>query len=417
MIPLEEAQQFVCGTLTALPPVELSLADALGCVAAEELKAMEHVPGFSNSAMDGYAFRAADTSTGLARLRVIGSVMAGDVPALRVEAGDAMRIMTGAPLPDGADCICKIEEVTVASDGHNVLINRAVRIGEHVRYPGEDIAIGQVLSAPGNELGPTELGVLASQGFTSVLVHPRPRVGVLSTGNELVDSPGPLQNGKIRDVNRPVLLALLRQSGFTPVDLGIARDDQTAIVERFQEAVLECDAVISTGGVSVGDVDHVKTAIGDLCGERARWMQVAIKPGKPFTFGIAGPRATPVFGLAGNPVSTRVGFELFVRPALRLLAGHQSLERLTLNMTLDCPLHRQHDGKLHLVHVAARFHDDGRMHVESVTRQGSHLLSAISGANAIVMVPDGDGLDTGDIIRGMVLDADRSGITAEWSPS
>jgi molybdopterin molybdotransferase len=405
VIPLEEAQQFILANLVPLQPAELSLADALGCVAATELRAVERVPGFCNSAMDGYALRAADTSSGSARLRVTGSVFAGDVPSRRVEAGDAMRITTGAPLPDGADCICKVEEVTVVSDGQNVLIDRVVQVGEHVRYPGEDIAKGQVLSASGHELGPTELGVLASQGFTSVLVYLQPRVGVLSTGNELVDSPVPLQVGTIRDVNRPMLLALLRQSGFTPIDLGIARDDQTEIAERLRETVIQCDAVVTTGGVSVGDVDHVKTVIGDLCGERARWMQVAIKPGKPLAFGVTGPRATPLFGLAGNPVSTRVGFELYVRPALRLLAGHQSLERLTLNMMLDCPLPRQRDGKLHIVHAVASFHDDGRMHVESVTRQGPHLLSAICGANVVAMLPDGDGLDIGEVVRGMVLDA------------
>lgn len=304
MISLDEAQHYVRQTLTPLPPLELSLDDALGCGVVEELTARESVPGFLNTAMDRYALRSVDVSTGSAQLRVTGSVMAGDVPAKRLMGGETMRVMTGAPVPDGADCVCMIEEVTVAPLEQSVTINHTIGIGENVRHPGEDVAIGQILVAPRNELRPTELGVLASQGFTSVRVHLRPRVGVLSTGNELADSTGPLKSGKIRDINRPMLQALLSQSGFTPVDLGIIRDDQSALAGIFQKAVTECDAVISTGGVSVGDVDHVKTVITDLCGERARWMQVAIKPGKPITFGIAGARGTPVFGLPGNPVST-----------------------------------------------------------------------------------------------------------------
>lgn len=415
MIALDEAQRFVRQTLTPLPPLELSLDVALGCVVAEERTARERVPGFLNSAMDGYALRSIDTSTGSAQLRVTGSVMAGDVPAKRLAGGEAMRVMTGAPVPDGADCVCMIEEVTVDSRDHRVTIHRTVRIGENVRHPGEDIAIGQILVAPGIELGATELGVLASQGFTSVRVHPRPRVGVLSTGNELTDSTGPLNNGEIRDMNRPILLASLRQSGFTPVDLGIIRDDQSALAEAFQKAVMECDAVISTGGVSVGDVDHVKTVITDLCGERARWMQVAIKPGKPITFGVAGTRSTPIFGLPGNPVSTLVGFELYVRPSLRLLAGQKTLERPTFNSVLDCPLPRSPDGKLHLVHVVVRIHEDGRAHVEGVRRQGSHLVSATAGANAIAMIPDGCGFSIGESVRTIILGTVGFAASPVWS--
>jgi molybdenum cofactor synthesis domain-containing protein len=415
VISLDEAQHYVRQTLTPLPPLELSLDDALGCVVAEELTARERVPGFLNSAMDGYALRSIDTSAGSVRLRVTGSVMAGDVPAKRLAGGEAMRIMTGAPVPDGADCVCKIEEVTVAPNEYTVTINRTIRIGENVRHPGEDIAVGQILVAPGTELGPTELGVLASQGFTSVRVHPRPRVGVLSTGNELAGSTGPLKSGKIRDINRPMLLASLRQSGFTPVDLGIIRDDQSALAEVFQKAVTECDAVISTGGVSVGDVDHVKTVITDLCAERARWMQVAIKPGKPFTFGVAGASGAPVFGLPGNPVSTLVGFEMYVRPSLRLLAGQTTLERPTFSSVLDCPLPRSRDGKLHLAHVVVNIHEDGRAHIESVRRQGSHLVSAIAGANAIAMIPDGSGFAIGETVRTIILGTVEFASTPVWA--
>jgi molybdenum cofactor synthesis domain-containing protein len=403
MIPLDEAQRFVLSTLVPLPVVELALGEALGCVVGEEIVAREPVPGFANSSMDGYALRSIDVAVAPVRLDVVGSVMAGDVSALRVGPGQAVRIMTGAPVPEGADCVCMIEEATVGPGGLAVVISRSIATGEFIRGPGSDVAVAQVLVTAGEELGPAHLGVLASQGIGSISVRPRPRVGVLSTGNELAATLDELGDAKIHDANRPALLALLRQSGFVPVDLGIADDDVSAITRRFEQGLLDCDAVISTGGVSVGDVDYVKTVIGVLCGARARSMQVAIKPGKPFTFGTTGATGAPLFGLAGNPVSTLVGFELFVRPALRTLSGHRTARRPTTTMVLDCPMPRTRDGKLHLVHVACGFHQDGRIHVERTMALGSHLLNAVTGANAIAMVPDGDGLDVGETVQGLIL--------------
>ena len=211
----------------------------------------------------------------------------------------------------------------------------------------------------------------------------------------------------IRDANRPSLLASLHASGFEAVDLGIVGDSSADITEALERGAASCDAIISTGGVSVGDADFVKSVLLELCGEQARSMQVAMKPGKPFAFGLTKDAGVPIFGLAGNPVSTLVGFEVFVRPALRRLGGHRVLDRLTIEMVLDCPLPRERDGRLHLAHVVARVHDDGVVHVESVARQASHLLHAVARANALVFVPDGEGADTGDVVRGMVLDADQ----------
>lgn len=409
---MQEAKQFVLESLLAPSPEVLALEDVLGCVAGEEVLARESVPGFLNSSMDGFALRALDTATGFATLRVIGAVYAGDGSSLHVGPGEAARIMTGAPLPDGADCVCMKEETIVDPLGQTVRIERTISLGEHVRSPGEDVQIGQVLVVMGDELNPAKVGVLAGQGFAAVRAIRRPRVGVLSTGNELARSLAPLESGEIRDVNRPLLLALVRESACLPVDLGIVHDDYASIAQRLRDGVQECDAVISTGGVSVGDLDHVKTVIGELGGDSARLMQVAIKPGKPFAFGVVGARHVPVFGLPGNPVSTRVSFELFVRPSLRFLAGHRVLERPTFNMVLDAPLPRSKDGKLHLVHVVARFHDDGTVHVERAIRHGSHLLSAIGDANALAMVPEGEGLSSGDTVRAMVLDADQLSATS-----
>jgi molybdenum cofactor synthesis domain-containing protein len=407
MIALDEAKRFVLDSLTTPSPEMLALDELLGCVAGEEVLARESVPSFSNSSMDGFALQSLDTDAGSATLRIVGAVFAGDRSSPRVGPGEATRIMTGAPLPEGADCVCMKEEATLDPSGETVAIGRRISVGEFVRSPGDDVKVGQLLVTAGDELSPATLGVLAGQGIASLWAYRRPRVGVLSTGNELARSLGPLGAGEIRDVNRPLLLALVKESGWVPVDLGIVHDDYPSIKQRLIDGVDDCDAVVSTGGVSVGDLDHVKTVIGELGGTSARSVQVAIKPGKPFAFGVVGARRVPVFGLPGNPVSTRVSFELFVRPSLRLLAGHRVLERPIMNMVLDSALPRERDSKLHLVHVVARIHDDGVVHAERAIRHGSHLLSAVAEANALAIVPEGEGLAAGDVVRAMILNVDQ----------
>ncbi len=409
MIGVDDAKRFVLDGLTALAPLELSLADALGCVAGAEVLAREDVPGFANSSMDGFALRADDTTEGSSTLVIVGSLLAGDAPSARVEPGHAVRIMTGAPLPEGADCVCMIEETVVDAAAGTVGIARSLVAGDNVRYPGEDVKVGQSLVSPRDELDAVVLGVLAAQGFATVAAVPRPRVAVISTGNELVSSGGALRHGEIRDSNRPTLLGLLREAGFTPIDVGSIRDEYEVIRSTFERVAEECDAIISTGGVSVGDVDHVKGVITELGGDTARSMQVAVRPGKPFAFGRIGSRSVPTFGLPGNPVSTRVSFELFVRPSLRRLGGHREIERLTVNAVLDAAHPRTKDGKLHVVHAFAHVHDDGRVHIESTVRPGSHLISAVAGANALIMVPDGDGFDAGDAVPAIIVNADSLG--------
>jgi molybdopterin molybdotransferase len=402
MIALDNARRYVLQGLVPLAGVELTLDDALGCIAAEVVTAREPSPRFENSSMDGFALRAVDTVGGSTNLRVTNSIFAGDDSNAVVAEGEAMRIMTGAPLPQGADSVCMREEATLGPDGMYVLISREIRRGEFVRRIGDDVTVGQVLINVGDDIGPAMLGVLSSQNISSVLVHPRPRVGVLSTGNELSDAPA-LAPGKIRDSNRPSLLASLRQSGFTPVDLGTAGDTPEQITEAFQRGFGACDAIISTGGVSVGDADYVKSVVAELCDQNAQSMQVAIKPGKPFTFGVTN-SGMPIFALAGNPVSTLVGFELFVRPALRLLAGQRDLDRPTINADLDVAMPRRRDGKTHFVHVVAEINKDGTIHVVRVARQASHLLHAIAACNALAVLEDGEGLDVGATVRTMILE-------------
>jgi molybdenum cofactor synthesis domain-containing protein len=334
-------------------------------------------------------------------------VLAGAFPGAALGPGQAVRIMTGAPLPEGADAVEQVELVEGSASGETITLQRSVEAGRFVRHVGDDVHVGDLLVAPGDVLHPTRLGVLASQGTSTVLVHPRARVGVLSTGNELVRGPGPLGPAAIRDVNGPMLVALVEEAGAVAVDCGTVADDHAATRAAISDAVERCDVVITTGGVSVGDVDFVKLAIGELAGDTARSMQVAMRPGKPFAFGVVGARRVPVFGLPGNPVSTRVSFELFVRPALRQRMGWSTPDRPRAAAVLDCAMDRTPDGRAHLVHVVLGWGEDGRLHVLRAMREGSHLLHAVASANAVALVPDGDGLPLGAVVEVIVLHPDE----------
>jgi molybdenum cofactor synthesis domain-containing protein len=309
--------------------------------------------------------------------------------------------MTGAPMPAGADAVVMVERTS--TEGDSVVVELAAAAGEHVRAPGDDLRTGDTVFEASAVLTPGHLGVLASLGLSEVTVFPPARVGVLSTGDELVEGGAPLRPGQIRDSNRPTLLAMVRDAGCEAVDLGTARDDEDAIRARLEEGLAGCDAVVTSGGVSVGDFDYVKVVL-DRIG-RMDWWQVAIRPAKPFAFGVAGPRATPVFGLPGNPVSSMVSFEMFVRPGLRRMMGHppERLLRPVVEAVADEPLPRRPDGKLHLIRVVATHGADGRYHVRQSGGQGSHMLRAMALANALALVPDGDGVAGGGTVSTMLL--------------
>jgi molybdenum cofactor synthesis domain-containing protein len=248
-------------------------------------------------------------------------------------------------------------------------------------------------------LGPGHLGVLASLGYRRVPVFRRARVGVLSTGDELVDDGSPLRPGQIRDSNRPTLVAMVHQSGCDAVDLGVVADDEAAITAVLERGLAECDALVTSGGVSMGDFDYIKVVL-DRMGAM-EWWQVAIKPAKPLAFGVVSGK--PVFGLPGNPVSSMVSFELFARPALRRMMGHRDPFRPTVEAVADEVLRRRPDGKVHFVRVIAATGDDGRWHVRSSGGQASNLLRAMALANALAIVPDGDGIDEGGDVEVMLL--------------
>jgi molybdenum cofactor synthesis domain-containing protein len=402
LVPLDVARARVLEGCRPLAPVPVPLADALGLVSSEPVVADQAVPPFANTAMDGFAVRAADTATIPARLAVVGTVAAGSPGDVHVGPGQAARIMTGAPIPPGADAVVMVEHTEPADDGAGVVVHESVEQGQHVRPAGEDLWPGQEVFPAGTVLQPGHLGVLASLGLVSVPAFPRARVGVLSTGDELVDGPGALRPGQIRDSNRPTLLALLRQAGCHAVDLGTARDTKEEITAAFERGLASCDALVTSGGVSVGDFDLVKVVLDQLSGGAMAWMQVAVKPAKPLAFGtVAG---TPVFGLPGNPVSSLVSFELFARPALRRMMGHRVLERPHVDAVADEGLPRRPDGKLHLMRVRVDYGADGRYHVRQTAGQASNLLRAMALANALALNPDGTGVEPGGVARVMLLD-------------
>jgi molybdenum cofactor synthesis domain-containing protein len=399
VIPVAEARAHVFERCIPLDVVRLPFREALGHVLAEEVAAAEDVPPFANSAVDGYAVVASSVAEVPCELVVVGEVAAGAVSARAVGPGEAIRIMTGAPVPDGADAMVMVEDTErlgVGPDGvERVRVSRSVAAGSAVRAVGDDVVAGTVLYRPGTIVTPAVVGVLASVNAVTVAVVRRPRVAVLSTGDELVDDGSPLRPGQIRESNRSMLVGLVAAAGCEPVDMGVVRDDEVALEAVLAEAARTCDAIVTSGGVSMGDYDVVKAVLSRLAD--MRWMQIAIRPAKPFAFGMlpSGERSVPVFGLPGNPVSSLVSFELLARPALRHMAGDPSPDRPEVWAIADEAMSRRPDGKVHYVRVMAGFAADGRVHVRPVASQGSHQLASTSLADAIAEVPDGDGVAAG----------------------
>lgn len=394
MISFDEAREHVLARCAPRAPVAVPLADALGCVLAGPVIAPEAVPPWANSAMDGYAVRADDvagaTEAAPVSLPVVATVAAGAAADVPVGPGQAVRIMTGAPMPEGADAVVMVERTRGGPDAVVVEVLEAVDAGRNVRRAGSDIAAGAEVLAGGTLLGPAHLGVLASVNVRRPVVVTRPRLGVLSTGDELVDDDRPLAPGQIRESNRPMLVALARSLGVDAVDLGTVPDDRDALRAALVEAAATCDAVATSGGVSMGDFDLVKVVLGELAD--MRWMQVAIRPAKPFAFGVLD--GTPVFGFPGNPVSSMVSLALLGVPGLRRLAGRRDLDLPRVAALAGPGLERRPDGRTAFLRVVCRW-ADGRLVATPVHGQGSHQLASAADANALAIVPDGDGYPEG----------------------
>jgi molybdopterin molybdotransferase len=401
-ISVEQALAIVLKSAPILPPEEVPFAEARGRILQEEVRADRDSPAFDKAMMDGYAVIAADLATTPRTLRVLEEIPAGADPARlrRLEPGTTSRIMTGAPVPPGADAILIVEETEpVPGEAASVRARSAVRPGDNLARQGVDLRAGEVLLAPGEFVGPGEIGVLATCGVTRVRVGGRPKVSVLSTGDELVEPDRPPGPGRIRNSNGPLLVALAAQAGGRVRYLGIARDDE-ALLRQAIEHGLEDDLLLMSGGVSMGVYDLVGKVMRSL-GVTILFDKVAIKPGRPFTFGTSG--SALVFGCPGNPVSSYVIFEIFARPALRRMMGFRQPARDPLRGTLVTPV-RQRPGRAGYHQAIARWNGSGYA-VEVLPTTGSADFVSCARGNALaIMPPESTALAPGDPIDLLLLD-------------
>ena len=402
MISLEAAQQRVWSSVSVLSARLVSFAETAGLVLADDIVATENVPSFANTAVDGFALHSADVVVVPATLRVIGTVAAGDGTEWTLRRGEALRIMTGAPMPAGADAVVMVEECEV--QGEQVIVRRGVGAGVAVRPVGDDVRMGDTVFRAGETLTAAGAGVLASINARSVRAYPRARVALLSTGDELITDGSPLARGQIRESNLTMLELLITAANCEVTNYGVVKDDEAQLERTLREAAANHDAIVTSGGVSMGDFDVVKAVLSRIA--EMQWMQMAIKPAKPFAFGLlaSGDRRVPIFGLPGNPVSSMISFELLARPALRKMMGHTTnLVRPSVRAVADQALRRKPDGKLHFMRVFGQFAADGRLHVRDTGPQGSHQLAATAAANALAVVPDGNGIGVGEEVNVILL--------------
>ena len=385
MITVEEHLSRIVATVRRLPPIGLNLLDAQGCVLAQDVTSEVPLPGFTNSAMDGYAVHAADLADASemapVTLPVVHDIAAGNTQALSLAPGQSMRIMTGAPMPHGADAVVPVE----LTDGGlaRVTLSAPVSVGRSVRRAGEDVRAGDLVMRSGIRLEPRQIALLAAVGSGRVQVTPKPRVVVISTGDELIE-PGNLPGfGQVVDSNGLMLTAAVRALDCIPFRVGCVRDDARTFLSTIESQLLRADAVITTGGVSMGAYDTVKEVLSRV--GTMRFDKVAMQPGMPQGFGVLGEDEVPVFTLQGNPVSAMVSFEVFVAPALRLMAGRPQHEAPLVAAVAT------HDwtapaGKVQFARVVLTRNGSARM-VAIAGLQGSHALGSLAGANALAVIP------------------------------
>ena len=395
MLSVEQAVEQILGRVAPLASERVPLLECLGRVLAETVVSTREIPPWPNSSMDGYAVRAADTVGGRATLVVVGRVTAGALPDRAVGAGETVRIFTGAPLPPGADAVIPQEDVRL--EGDRIVASGAVQSGAYVRPQGEDVRPGETLLTPGQVIGPAEVGLLATLGRSQVNVGRRPRVAILSTGNELADLGDEPRPGQIPNTNTYSLMAQTLEAGAVPINLGVVPDHLESIEARLA-AVRSVDVLVSSAGVSVGDLDLVKAALERLGAQLHLWL-VSMRPGKPITFGTL--QGRPIFGLPGNPVSAMVTFELFVRPALRRMMGHTVLDRPRIVARASQPITNPGARRGYLRVIVE---PDGDGYSARLTGdQGSGILrSMVLGDGLAVVAPDTI-VDKGDHVEVIVL--------------
>jgi len=409
MISVEEALEKVLSYIKVLDGVETPILECLGQVLAKDIYSSIDIPPKDNSAMDGYAVKAQDTSGAAASspvyLDIIGEAKAGDVSNLEVKAHKTIRIMTGAPLPKGADSVVPFEDTDETQRSEQPLkqigILKPVDKGKNVRLAGEDIGKGQLAIQKGAVLRPAQVGVLASLGMDKVKVIRRPVVAILATGDELAELGQPLSEGQIYNSNSYSSAAQVLRYGGIPRVLGIARDTEEDLDKKIREA-LSADMLLTTGGVSMGDYDLVKDVLAKQ-GEISFW-KVRMKPGKPLAFGTI--KGVPHLGLPGNPVSSMITFELFARPAILKMMGKTNLIRPTVEVTMESRI-KNSDGRRIFARAIVRKEGD-RLYAKTTGPQGSGILTSMSMANALVIVPeDVAAVKEGDLVKAIMLDGEE----------
>ncbi len=401
MVTVEEALEKMFLHIRPLGFEKVSILEALGRVIAEDTDAPRDIPPFDNSGMDGYAVKSEDIKNASqnhpVRLTVVGDLPAGFKSLKTLEGGQAIRIMTGAPIPKGADAVIPVEE-TKKEDGF-VSIFRTSASGMHIRKAGEDVKKEERVIFAGDLIRPAEVGMLASMGRSFISVYQRPLVAILCTGEELVDVDGDLGEVKIISSNSYSLAAQVKDCGAIPIQLGIVRDRKEEIQEKLRQGI-RADVLITSAGVSIGDYDFVREALSDLGMETIFW-KVAMKPGKPLIFGMI--QGKPVFGLPGNPVSSMVSFEQFVRPSLLKMMGHRQLFRPVIEAILKEEIHKE-PGRRHFIRAFVSY--DNHQYLVSIEGpQGSGILRSMVKANGLIIIPeDREWIRAGEPVKVQLLD-------------
>jgi molybdopterin molybdotransferase len=383
MVTVDQALETILAKIKFKGVEKIPIGESLGRTLTEDIVAKRNNPPLDNSAMDGYALIAKDIQSASPEnpvpLKVTEEIAAGYQSDVTLKPGQAFRIMTGAPIPKGADAVLMQEDTD--RDGDTVLVKDKADVGENIRLAGEDVRSGEVVIPKGTAITPAQIGMMAVVGRSQIYVSQRPRVAILSTGDEIMDLDGELTGPCIYNSNGYMLSAQIKSAGGIPVYLGIARDKEEDLMEKFNWA-LECDFVVSSGGVSVGDYDLVKASLKKM-GQDMLFWKVAMKPGKPLAFGKIGD--TPIFGLPGNPVSSFVSFEQFVRPSIRKVLGFSQLTAKVVQAKLTRDIHKK-AGRLHFLTSVVSW-DDGECTVTPAQEQGSGILKSTVKANGLLIFP------------------------------
>lgn len=386
MISVEKALKTILINFRPLGLEKVNIMEARGRVIGENVFSTRHIPSANNSAMDGYAVRCRDTQGATKnnplKLKIVEDIPAGKFPRKKIKKGEAARIMTGAVIPQGADAVIRQEDTQKV--GKTVFIYTGVQKRENIRFAGEDVRKGELVVKKGSVLRPAHIGMLAALGKSMVSVYQKPRVAIMSTGDELVDiktNPGP---GKIVNSNSYSLAAQVLECGAVPVIMGIARDKKTDLQNKFKTA-LDADVIISSGGVSVGDFDFVKNVMGEI-GNAMHFWQVAMRPGKPLAFGAI--EGVPLFGLPGNPVSAMVSFEQFVRPSLLKMLGHKKIFRQTVKAVCAETIEKK-AGFRHFIRAVVK-KENGKYVAQTTGDQGSGILKSMVTANALIVMGENE---------------------------